>query len=103
MNDEDAENLKWLQIFKSVFCFNNNFPNFIFKICEVLLVNYTPYLLIYFMFACIYSKYDLYSKSKVRVDVEKVKPYYQSLINKVRILLQQKFVKLTKVFRNAYF
>ncbi|XP_023756168.1 inositol oxygenase 1 [Lactuca sativa] len=43
MNDEDAENLKWLQIF---------------------------------------NKYDLYSKSKVRVDVEKVKPYYQSLINK---------------------
>ncbi|CAH1422735.1 unnamed protein product [Lactuca virosa] len=43
MNEEDAENLKWLQIF---------------------------------------NKYDLYSKSKVRVDVEKVKPYYQSLINK---------------------
>lgn len=29
------------------------------------------------------SKYDLYSKSKVRVDVEKVKPYYISLIEKV--------------------
>lgn len=29
------------------------------------------------------SKYDLYSKSKVRIDVEKVKPYYLSLINKV--------------------
>ncbi|KAK9266613.1 hypothetical protein L1049_003564 [Liquidambar formosana] len=43
MNEEDAENLKWLQIF---------------------------------------NKYDLYSKSKVRVDVEKVKPYYQSLIDK---------------------
>ncbi|XP_057736321.1 inositol oxygenase 5-like [Arachis stenosperma] len=28
------------------------------------------------------SKYDLYSKSKVLVDVEKVKPYYQSLIDK---------------------
>ncbi|KAJ7969505.1 Inositol oxygenase [Quillaja saponaria] len=30
----------------------------------------------------IFNKYDLYSKSKVRVDVEKVKPYYQSLIDK---------------------
>jgi len=29
------------------------------------------------------SKYDLYSKSKIRVDVEKVKPYYLSLIEKV--------------------
>ncbi|KAK7849733.1 inositol oxygenase 1 [Quercus suber] len=28
----------------------------------------------------IFSKYDLYSKSKVHVDVEKVKPYYESLI-----------------------
>ncbi|KAL7177277.1 hypothetical protein ACSBR2_030596 [Camellia fascicularis] len=27
-------------------------------------------------------KYDLYSKSKVRIDVEKVKPYYLSLIEK---------------------
>ncbi|XP_019457700.1 PREDICTED: inositol oxygenase 2-like isoform X2 [Lupinus angustifolius] len=30
----------------------------------------------------IFNKYDLYSKSKVRVDVEKVKPYYISLIDK---------------------
>ncbi|XP_057837851.1 inositol oxygenase 1 isoform X2 [Cryptomeria japonica] len=29
-----------------------------------------------------FNKYDLYSKSKVRVDVEAVKPYYQSLIDK---------------------
>lgn len=29
------------------------------------------------------SKYDLYSKSKTWVDVEAVKPYYQSLIQKV--------------------
>ncbi|KAI8544538.1 hypothetical protein RHMOL_Rhmol08G0305000 [Rhododendron molle] len=43
MNEEDNENLKWLQVF---------------------------------------NKYDLYSKSKVRVDVEKVKPYYLSLIQK---------------------
>ena len=44
LNEEDKENLKWLQIF---------------------------------------NKYDLYSKSKVRIDVEKVKPYYLSLIEKV--------------------
>ncbi|PIA42878.1 hypothetical protein AQUCO_02000376v1 [Aquilegia coerulea] len=43
MNEEDVENLKWLQVF---------------------------------------NKYDLYSKSKVRIDVEKVKPYYLSLIEK---------------------
>nr|DAD24600.1 TPA_asm: hypothetical protein HUJ06_026064 [Nelumbo nucifera] len=30
----------------------------------------------------IFNKYDLYSKSKVRTDVEKVKPYYLSLIDK---------------------
>ncbi|KAJ6689455.1 hypothetical protein OIU85_005821 [Salix viminalis] len=30
----------------------------------------------------IFNKYDLYSKSKVRVDVEEVKPYYLSLIEK---------------------
>ncbi|XP_006853784.2 inositol oxygenase 1 isoform X1 [Amborella trichopoda] len=30
----------------------------------------------------VFNKYDLYSKSKVRIDVEKVKPYYISLINK---------------------
>ena len=29
------------------------------------------------------SKYDLYSKSSVHIDVEKVKPYYESLIKKV--------------------
>ncbi|KAE8680750.1 hypothetical protein F3Y22_tig00111366pilonHSYRG00028 [Hibiscus syriacus] len=45
MNEEDVENLKWLEIF---------------------------------------NKYDLYSKSKVRIDVEKVKPYYVSLIEKNR-------------------
>ncbi|KAK8322638.1 hypothetical protein V6Z11_A12G183200 [Gossypium hirsutum] len=30
----------------------------------------------------IFNKYDLYSKSKVHIHVEKVKPYYLSLINK---------------------
>ncbi|KAK3035296.1 hypothetical protein RJ639_034819, partial [Escallonia herrerae] len=34
----------------------------------------------------IFNKYDLYSKSKVRVDVENVKPYYQSLIEKVQLV-----------------
>ncbi|KAL0426945.1 UNVERIFIED_CONTAM: Inositol oxygenase 4 [Sesamum latifolium] len=29
-----------------------------------------------------FNKYDLYSKSKVRIDVDKVKPYYLSLIEK---------------------
>lgn len=29
------------------------------------------------------SKFDLYSKSKVRVDTDEVYPYYQSLIDKV--------------------
>ncbi|XP_062155829.1 inositol oxygenase 1-like isoform X2 [Alnus glutinosa] len=43
MNEEDVENLKWLEIF---------------------------------------NKYDLYSKSKLLIDVEKVKPYYVSLIEK---------------------
>ncbi|KAG6434205.1 hypothetical protein SASPL_105828 [Salvia splendens] len=52
MNEEDAENLKWLQIF---------------------------------------NKYDLYSKSKSGVDVDKVKPYYISLIKKVKL---QRFLTL---------
>lgn len=30
----------------------------------------------------IFNQYDLYSKSKIRIDVEKVKPYYLSLIEK---------------------
>ncbi|KAK0597396.1 hypothetical protein LWI29_024881 [Acer saccharum] len=30
----------------------------------------------------VFNKYDLYSKSKVQIDVEKVKPYYLSLIEK---------------------
>lgn len=33
----------------------------------------------------VFNKYDLYSKSKVRINVEEVKPYYLSLINKVRM------------------
>jgi inositol oxygenase len=30
----------------------------------------------------VFNKYDLYSKSNERIDVEKVKPYYMSLIEK---------------------
>ncbi|KAG1346663.1 putative Inositol oxygenase 5, partial [Cocos nucifera] len=30
----------------------------------------------------VFNKYDLYSKSKVRINVDEVKPYYMSLINK---------------------
>ncbi|URE14336.1 F-box protein [Musa troglodytarum] len=33
----------------------------------------------------VFNKYDLYSKSKVRIDVEKVKPYYLSVNEKVQI------------------
>lgn len=32
------------------------------------------------------SKYDLYSKSKVRINLEEVKPYYLSLIQKVPLI-----------------
>lgn len=32
------------------------------------------------------SKYDLYSKSDVGIDVEKVEPYYMSLIEKVNFI-----------------
>ncbi|KAF5935146.1 hypothetical protein HYC85_026275 [Camellia sinensis] len=38
----------------------------------------------------IFNKYDLYSKNKVRIDVEKVKPYYLSLIEKVSTTLVRK-------------
>ncbi|KAL2534102.1 Inositol oxygenase 1 [Abeliophyllum distichum] len=43
----------------------------------------------------IFNKYDLYSKSRVRVDVEKVKPYYLSLIEKYfpAKLSWEKFIK----------
>lgn len=44
------------------------------------------FVLLFYVILC--SKYDLYSKSKVRVDVEKVKPYYLSLIEKVSAAVQ---------------
>ncbi|CAN7113315.1 unnamed protein product [Brassica rapa subsp. narinosa] len=34
----------------------------------------------------VFNKYDLYGKSKVRINVEEVKPYYISLIIKVYCL-----------------
>ncbi|KAF5942995.1 hypothetical protein HYC85_020637, partial [Camellia sinensis] len=40
----------------------------------------------------IFNKYDLHSKNKVRIDVEKVKPYYLSLIEKVSTTLVRKLV-----------
>ncbi|KAF2559743.1 hypothetical protein F2Q68_00013392 [Brassica cretica] len=46
----------------------------------------------------VFNKYDLYSKSKVRINVEEVKPYYLSLINKaVRLLLECRLVKRNDV------
>lgn len=44
------------------------------------------------------SKYDLYSKSKETIDVEKVKPYYLSLIEKVRFSLSDVAVGLAEPF-----
>ncbi|BAT98452.1 hypothetical protein VIGAN_09210800 [Vigna angularis var. angularis] len=48
----------------------------------------------------IFNKYDLYSKSKTRIDVEKVKPYYLSLIEKVTTLetFVSSFVAVEKFF-----
>jgi len=82
MNEEDVENLKWLEVFKYV--------SIILTIClfhchNLFSLHNEPVNNIYnFVHSC--SKYDLYSKSKVLVDVEKVKPYYMSLIEKVNIL-----------------
>ncbi|TKY60788.1 Inositol oxygenase 4 [Spatholobus suberectus] len=63
MNEEDIENLKWLKIFK--------YASSLTSVASHIIYN-----------TILYSKYDLYSKSKVLVDVEKVKPYYVSLIEK---------------------
>ena len=82
MNEEDVENLKWLEVFKyvsiilTIFLFHcHNF----FSLHNELVNNIYNR-----VHSC--SKYDLYSKSKVLVDVEKVKPYYMSLIEKVNLL-----------------
>jgi len=84
MNEEDVENLKWLKIFKyaSVFTSVDLFicAHLNFTACDIINQEYEIIL---------YSKYDLYSKSKVLVDVEKVKPYYVSLIEKVRVKFRQ--------------
>ena len=33
-------------------------------------------------YLCYYSKFDLYSKADVAPDIDKLRPYYQSLIDK---------------------
>jgi inositol oxygenase len=72
MNDEDKENLKWLHVFKYV---RDT------AIAAPLAYRFKPVRWCAVFFC---SKYDLYSKSSVRIDVEKVKPYYMSLIEKVQ-------------------
>ncbi|CAL5411303.1 unnamed protein product [Camellia sinensis] len=42
----------------------------------------------------IFNKYDLYSKNKVRIDVENVKPYYLSLIEKFLFPSQAEMVNI---------
>lgn len=90
MNEEDVENLKWLQIFKyELLCYIIFLliivtdANFLCFGSASLLLKVLMLLCLYLVFGMLYSKYDLYSKSKVRIDVEKVKPYYLSLIEKV--------------------
>ncbi|KAL5844323.1 hypothetical protein ACOSQ4_010281 [Xanthoceras sorbifolium] len=72
MNEEDVWYLKWLQVFKVLF------KN---ALSDAPLVSPSTYCLFLINFPCI-AKYDLYNKSKVRIDVEEVKPYYLSLIEK---------------------
>ncbi|KAL5777220.1 hypothetical protein ACOSP7_010146 [Xanthoceras sorbifolium] len=72
MNEEDVWYLKWLQVFKVLF------KN---ALSDAPLVSPSTYCLFLINFPCI-AKYDLYNKSKVRIDVEEVKPYYLSLIKK---------------------
>ncbi|KAL5830531.1 hypothetical protein ACOSQ3_019999 [Xanthoceras sorbifolium] len=72
MNEEDVWNLKWLQVFKVLSTS---------ALSDAPLVSPSTYcmFLINFPFT---AKYDLYSKSKVRIDVEEVKSYYLSFIEK---------------------
>jgi len=76
MNEEDIENLKWLKIFRlsAALISIDNWVN-------IINTSFSTYYLTNNI--TLYSKYDLYSKSKVLVDIEKVKPYYMSLIEKV--------------------
>ncbi|KAG1367846.1 Inositol oxygenase 4 [Cocos nucifera] len=50
----------------------------------------------------VFNKYDLYSKSKVRIDVEEVKPYYLSLIKKVTFIYELPFyiIHLYDIYQN---
>jgi len=82
MNEKDVENLKWLEVFKYISII---LTIFLFHYHNFFSLHNEPVNNIY---NCVHScsKYDLYSKSKVLVDVEKVKPYYMSLIEKVNLL-----------------
>ncbi|KAK8706989.1 hypothetical protein V6N13_058058 [Hibiscus sabdariffa] len=51
----------------------------------------------------IFNKYDLYSKSKVPVDVEKVKPYYLSLIEKMYSISLLDFILVLFILPFAIF
>ncbi|KAL5845048.1 hypothetical protein ACOSQ4_011006 [Xanthoceras sorbifolium] len=72
INEDDVWNLKWLQVFK---VFSTS------ALSDAPLVSPSTYCMFLINFPCT-AKYDLYSKSKVRIDVEEVKPYYLSLIEK---------------------
>lgn len=91
MNEQDFENLKWLHVFKYAYILISTFALLIFA--------YAYYIITYLRVKILFSKYDLYSKSKVLVDVEEVKPYYLSLIEKVRSNSdERKFLSIDHVF-----
>lgn len=91
MNEQDFENLKWLHVFKYVCILISTFALLIFA--------YAYFIITYLRVEILFSKYDLYSKSKVLVDVEEVKPYYLSLIEKVRSNSgERKFLSIDYVF-----
>ncbi|KAL5767526.1 hypothetical protein ACOSQ2_014309 [Xanthoceras sorbifolium] len=76
MNEEDVWNLKWLQVFKVLSTS---------ALSDAPLASPKTYCLFLINFPCT-AKFDIYSKSKVRIDVEKVKPYYLSLTEKVNVI-----------------
>lgn len=92
MNEEDVENLKWLKIFKYVYVLTSIATYLCTSLATTVYITFNVIL---------YSKYDLYSKSKVQVDIEKVKPYYLSLIKKVMLNLNN-LNDLVKMFFLSY-
>ncbi|PPR80247.1 hypothetical protein GOBAR_AA40469 [Gossypium barbadense] len=74
INEEDIENLKWLKIF------NFRCGAYMHLMNEEDIEN--------LKWLKIFNKFDLYSKSKVHIRVEKVKPYYLYLINKLKFPFQ---------------